>query len=123
MLLFGAGETYTATVPRNLVERMRKRMVSVFPQLSDLAIDHARGGFVDITMNRAPRFGRLRPDMFALQGFSGHRLALADMAGKIAAETIAGQAERLDLFARVKHRRFPDGALMRPPPLMLGMLY
>jgi gamma-glutamylputrescine oxidase len=122
-LLFGAGETYTATVPRNLVERMRKRMVNVFPQLADLAIDHAWGGFVDITMNRAPHFGRIRPDIFFLQGFSGHGLALAGMAGKVAAEAIAGQAERLDLFARVKHRRFPGGALMRTPALVLGMLY
>ncbi|MFM0627004.1 NAD(P)/FAD-dependent oxidoreductase [Paraburkholderia xenovorans] len=88
-MLIGAGETYTATVPRNRVERLRKRMVNVFPQLSDLAIDHAWGGFVDITMNRAPRFGRLRPDIFFLQGFSGHGLALAGMAGKITAETMA----------------------------------
>lgn len=58
-LLFGAGETCSATVPRNLVERMRKRMVNVFPQLEDLAIDHAWGGFVDITANRAPHFGRI----------------------------------------------------------------
>jgi hypothetical protein len=50
-------------------------------------------------------------------------LALTGMAGKLVAETIAGQAERFDLFSRIKHRPFPGGALMRTPALVLGMLY
>jgi gamma-glutamylputrescine oxidase len=45
------------------------------------------------------------------------------MAGKLAAEAIAGQAERFDLFARMRHSPFPGGARMRTPALMLGMLY
>lgn len=122
-LLFGAGESYSATTPRNLLTRMRKRMLSVFPQLADLSIPYAWGGFVDITMNRAPNFGRLGSNIYYLQGFSGHGLALTGMAGKLAAETIAGQAERFDLFSRIKHHAFPGGALMRTPALVLGMLY
>ena len=34
---------------------------------------------------------------------------------------IAGQAERFDLFARVRHHAFPGGAMVRPV-LALGML-
>jgi gamma-glutamylputrescine oxidase len=45
------------------------------------------------------------------------------MAGKLVAEAIAGQAERFDLFARIRHHRFPGGALMRTPALLLGMFY
>jgi gamma-glutamylputrescine oxidase len=45
------------------------------------------------------------------------------MAGKLAAESIAGQAERFDLFGRIRHHSFPGGALMRTPALVLGMLY
>lgn len=122
-LLFGAGESYSASTPSNLRSRMRSSMLKVFPQLADLAIPHAWGGFVDITMNKAPNFGRLNPTIYYLQGFSGHGLALAGMAGKLVAETIAGQAERFDLFARIRHHDFPGGALMRTPALMLGMLY
>ena len=122
-LLFGAGESYSATTPRNLVARMRKRMLDVFPQLSDLSIPYAWGGFVDITMNRAPNFGRLGNNLYYLQGFSGHGLAFSGMAGKLAAEMIAGQAERFDLFSRIRHHAFPGGTLMRTPALMLGMLY
>ncbi len=88
-----------------------------------MPISYAWGGFVDITMNEAPDFGRLESNIYYLQGFSGHGLALAGMAGKLVAEAIAGQAERFDLFARIKHHSFPGGKLMRTPALVLGMLY
>jgi gamma-glutamylputrescine oxidase len=122
-LLFGGGDSYSATTPRDLVARIRSSMLAVFPQLADLDIPHAWGGFVDITMNKAPNFGRLGHNIYYLQGFSGHGLALAGMAGKLVALAIAGQAERFDLFARIRHHAFPGGSLMRTPALVLGMLY
>lgn len=122
-LLFGAGDSYSAATPRRLVDKMRRQMLAVFPQLEDLAIQYAWGGFVDITMNRAPDFGRVKTNIYYLQGFSGHGLALTGMAGKLVAEAIAGQAERFDLFSRIRHLPFPGGALMRTPALVLGMLY
>jgi gamma-glutamylputrescine oxidase len=122
-LLFGAGESYSGKTPRNLIAGMRKRMLRVFPQLADLSVPHEWGGFVDLSMNKAPDFGRLADNIYYLQGFSGHGLALSGMAGKLVAETIAGQAERFDLFARIKHLPFPGGALLRTPLLVLGMMY
>lgn len=122
-MLFGGGDSYSARAPRDLIGRIRASMLNVFPQLADLDIPHAWGGFVDITLNQAPNFGRLAPNIYYLQGFSGHGVALAGMAGKLVALAIAGQAERFDLFARIRHRAFPGGALMRTPALVLGMLY
>jgi len=122
-LLFGAGDSYSGATPPNLVARIRKRMLSVFPQLADLEITHAWGGFVDMTMNMAPHFGRLGTNIYHLQGFSGHGLAFSGMAGKLVAEAIAGQAERFDMFARIRHHAFPGGALLRTPALMLGAFY
>jgi gamma-glutamylputrescine oxidase len=122
-LLFGSGDSYTARTPPDLPARIRRSMLAVFPQLADLAIPHAWGGFVDITMNRAPDFGRLGGNIYYLQGFSGHGVALAVMAGQLAAQAIAGQAGRFDLFGRIAHQRFPGGALMRTPALVLGMMY
>jgi len=45
------------------------------------------------------------------------------MAGRLVAETIAGQAERFDLFTRLQHRNFPGGPAFRTPALMLAMLW
>ena len=76
---------------------------------------------MDITMSRAPDFGRLSPNVFYLQGFSGHGVALTVLAGKLVAEAISGQAERFDIFSKIQHHVFPGGKLLRMPALVLGM--
>jgi gamma-glutamylputrescine oxidase len=102
---------------------MAQRMGQVFPELKSVPVDFVWGGFVDISMNRAPDFGRLGSNLFYLQGFSGHGVALTGLAGKVVAEAVAGQAERFDVFARLQHRKFPGGAWLRTPSLVLGMAY
>jgi gamma-glutamylputrescine oxidase len=122
-LLFGGRVSYSSVQPPRLAESMRQRMVRVFPSLSDVKVANAWGGYLDITMSRAPDFGRLAPNVYYLQGFSGHGVALAGLAGELASEAIAGTAERFDVFARIPHRDFPGGRLLRRPSLMLAMLY
>lgn len=122
-MLFGGRVSYSTVTPPNLVSSMRKRMLAVFPQLADLKVSHAWGGFVDITMNRAPDFGRLDANLYYLQGFSGHGVALAGLAGKLVAEAIVGQAERFDLVGKITHHAFPGGPLLRTPALVTGMMY
>jgi gamma-glutamylputrescine oxidase len=122
-LLFGGRVSYSGLDPFNTAEATRHRMINVFPQLQNARIDFTWGGYVDITMNRAPDFGRLEPDVYYLQGFSGHGMALTGLAGKLVAEAVAGTAERFDVFARIPHREFPGGALLRRPALVLAMLY
>jgi gamma-glutamylputrescine oxidase len=41
----------------------------------------------------------------------------------VVAQAVAGQAERFDVFARLQHRKFPGGPLLRMPSLVLGMAY
>jgi len=122
-MLFGGRVSYSTRTPANLAESMRRRMVDAFPQLAHTQVEFAWGGFVDITMNRAPDFGRLGSNLYYLQGFSGHGLALTGLAGRLVAEAMAGDAGRFDLFARLKHRDFPGGPLMRTPALVLGMAW
>jgi gamma-glutamylputrescine oxidase len=120
-LLFGGRVSYSGLDPRNTANATRSRMLRVFPQLTDVKIDYAWGGEVDITMSRAPDFGRVAPNVYYLQGFSGHGMALTGMAGRLVAEAIAGQAERFDLFTRLEHRAFPGGPALRTPMLVLAM--
>jgi gamma-glutamylputrescine oxidase len=122
-ILFGGRVSYSAVQPPHLAESMRKRMLRVFPDLADVKVAYTWGGFLDITMSRAPDFGRLAPNVFYLQGFSGHGMSLAALAGKLVAEAVSGTAERFDVFARIPHRDFPGGRLLRRPSLVLAMLY
>jgi len=122
-LLFGGRVNYSDLASFDAPGATRKRMLRVFPQLADLQIQYSWGGYVDITVNRAPHFGRLAPEVYFLQGFSGQGLALAGIAGKLVAEAMAGTAERFDVFAAIPHGNFPGGALLRRPALVLAMLY
>jgi gamma-glutamylputrescine oxidase len=122
-LLFGGRVSYSALQPPRLAESMHTRLVRIFPQAADLEIEYDWGGYLDITLSRAPDFGRLAPNIFYLQGFSGHGMSLTALAGKLVAEAVSGTAERFDVFARLPHRDFPGGALLRRPSLVLAMLY
>lgn len=122
-LLFGGRVSYSGLDPAATAGLTRRRMLNVFPQLHDVKVEYSWGGYLDITLNRAPHFGRLAPEVYFLQGFSGHGVVLAGMAGKLVAEAVAGTAERFDLFTRIPHRGFPGGALLRRPALVLAMLY
>ncbi|MFA6180145.1 MAG: FAD-binding oxidoreductase [Candidatus Methylopumilus sp.] len=122
-MIYGGRVSYSAMTPPNLTADMQARMAQTFPQLASTKVDYTWGGFVDITMNRAPDFGRIAPNVYYLQGFSGHGVALTGLAGKLVAEAIAGQAERLDLMARIPHHDFPGGKLLRTPALVLGMAW
>jgi gamma-glutamylputrescine oxidase len=122
-LLFGGRVNYSLLNVQAIEPATRRRMINVYPQLRDVRIDYAWGCLLDITMNRAPHFGRLEPDIYFLQGFSGHGLALAGIAGELVAEAIAGSAERFDVFSRIPHRDFPGGLMLRRPALALAMLW
>jgi gamma-glutamylputrescine oxidase len=122
-LLFGGRVSYSAVQPPRLAESIAKRMLRIFPALSDVKVAYAWGGYLDITMSRAPDFGRLAPNVFYMQGFSGHGMSLTGLAGKLVAEAVAGTAERFDVFARIPHRDFPGGALFRRPSLIMAMMY
>jgi gamma-glutamylputrescine oxidase len=120
-LLFGGGESYTRKFPADLKGFVRKRMLKTYPELEDVRIDHAWGGTLAITMNRMPDFGRLADNVFYAQGYSGHGVPIATLAGKLLAEVIGGTAERFDVMAAVPTRRFPGGTLLRWPGLVLAM--
>ncbi|MCZ8110013.1 MAG: NAD(P)/FAD-dependent oxidoreductase [Betaproteobacteria bacterium] len=129
-MLYGGRVSYSTVTPARLAESLRQRMVGTFPQLAGAKVEYAWGGFVDISMNRAPDFGRLPAatpggpaNVYYLQGFSGHGLALTGLAGRLVAEAMVGDSSRFDVFARLRHRPFPGGPWLRTPALVLGMAW
>ncbi|MFN4159985.1 MAG: NAD(P)/FAD-dependent oxidoreductase [Gemmobacter sp.] len=121
-LLFGGGESYGYRFP-DIAATVRKPMLGIYPQLRDVALTHAWGGTLAITMNRMPCFLRVAPNILSASGYSGHGVALATMAGKVLAEAVAGQAGRFDLMAGLPQPRFPGGVGLRWPLLVLAMTW
>ncbi|MGN8157783.1 NAD(P)/FAD-dependent oxidoreductase [Salinisphaera sp. SWV1] len=119
-MLYGGQVSYGKKPPKRLNERMQTKLGRLFPALQNIGIDYSWGGLVGVTRNRAPHFGRIGDNVFYAQGYSGHGMALAGLAGQLIGEAVAGQSERFDLYTRLTHRRFPGGERLRTPLLVLA---
>ena len=122
-LLFGGGENYRAGFPRDIKNFVRPHMLKLFPQLKDVGINFGWGGTLSVTVNRLPHVGRLQPNVFFAQGYSGHGISISSFAGKVIAEAVTGTADRFDVLAELPTHSFPGGTLLRYPGMVLAMLY
>jgi gamma-glutamylputrescine oxidase len=121
-LLFGGGESYGYRFPE-ILKTVRAPMLKIYPQLADVKITHGWGGTLAITMNRMPALMRPHPNVLAGSACSGHGVALSTLTGKLLAETVAGDASGFDLLASIPQPRFPGGATLRWPLLVLAMTW
>ena len=122
-LLFGARLGYFGDDPEYIKTKHRAKIARHYPQLRDVGIDYAWGGKVGITVNRVPLMGRVAPNIYYSQGYSGHGVNVTHLAGQIMADAVAGTFERFDLFAKVKPFVVPGAHTFSKPMVALGVLY
>ena len=122
-LIFGGGETYSDQFPDSITDFVRPKLLAIYPELSTTKLDFGWGGTLAITRNRMPDLGVHNGAVFYAQGFSGHGVPTATMAGKLIALAINGGHEDFDLMAGLKTRKFPGGPLLRRPSLIASMLF
>lgn len=120
-LLFGGNCNYTNIDHGFEQDRLKKRLEGCFPQLTGIRVDHCWHGPLNLTVDRMPALGRLAPNVLYAHGFGGHGVASTNILGQILAETVAGTAERFDVFARLRHLPFPGGDISKRPLFVLGM--
>lgn len=121
-MIFGGRASYTNFNLGNVEADLRRRMCAVFPILANAETDRVWSGRIGITVNRIPHFGRTDDDIYFVQGFSGHGVALTGLAGTILADAIMGDAEQFDVMKSLRHMPFPGG-ILRTPALALGMAW
>ena len=122
-MLFGGLCNYSGRDPKDITAALRPNMLKVFPQLEGARIDYEWGGYLAISMNRVPQLGRIKNNTYYAQGYSGHGVAPAHLAGKVLADAICGDCEQFDVFERVGHLKLPGGKWFANPAMALGMLY
>lgn len=122
-LLFGGGENYSSRFPADIKSFVKPYLLDIFPQLEGVELEHGWGGTLAITMNRMPHFQCLDDKIYIAQGYSGHGLALATLAGKLIAKAVCKEPEDFNTMAAYPTSTFPGGTLLRYPGLVAGMLY
>ena len=121
-MIFGGRASYSNVDFGKVEPDLRRRMVDVFPLLAQAETQQVWAGRIGITVNRVPQFGRTDDDIYFVQGFSGHGVALSGQAGTILANAVIGDASQLDVMCKLRHMPFPGGPL-RTPALALGMAW
>ena len=120
-LLFGGCEIYGVQDPGDIRPQIRRQIAEVYPALKDVELTHAWGGLVGITLPRRPFVRAVAPNVISAGGYSGHGVILANFMGRLYAETVAGNRDRLRLFEELKVPAFPGGRRWRAPLLFLAM--
>ena len=124
-MLFGGRFNYSGKIPSDdrIKIEIKKRMVSVFPELSDIKVNYAWSGNVAVSLKKIPQLGRIDKNIFYSQGYSGHGVAPTHMAAKIIAEAVDGDDEILNLLSSVQHIQLPGGKWFSSPATVIGMMY
>ncbi len=120
-LLFGGREVYGVNDPKDIHTHIRRQIAELYPELSDVEITHGWGGYVGITVPRKPFVREVMPNVISVGGYSGHGVMLSNFFGKLYAETVAGNRDRLKLIEDLNIPAFPGGRRFRTPLLFLAL--
>lgn len=120
-LLFGGREIYAVSDPKDIHIGIRRQIAEIYPSLKDVEITHGWGGYVGITVPRKPFVREVMPNVISAGGYSGHGVMLSNFVGKLYAETVGGNRDRLKLIEDLKIPSFPGGRTLRTPLLFLAL--
>jgi len=120
-LLFGGGENYSYTFPKDIAAFVRPHIARIFPAMRDVPIDYAWGGALGITANRMPYVREVAPGVITAAGYSGLGVILAPYFGKILAQSIIGNRRDFEQLVKLPAMRFPGGRALRWPTMVAAM--
>ena len=97
-LLWGGRITTDMRKPPRLRAMMRSDMLSVYPQLGDIAIDYAWAGIMGYAPHMMPQVGEVAPGLWVCSAFGGHGLAQTAAGADAVVAGITGEDNRWTLF-------------------------
>jgi gamma-glutamylputrescine oxidase len=120
-LLFGGREVYAANTAGEIESGVRAQVAELYPALANIKFTHAWGGYVGITVPRKPFVREVLPNVTSIGGYSGHGVMLANYMGRLYAETITGNDDKLRILRDLKVPPFPGGRTFRTPLLFMAL--
>ena len=117
-LAFGGRKSLRATSVTEAADFLYDSMVRVHPQLADIAIDHAWGGEVALTVDRFPHVGSFGRVAYAT-GCNGSGVALMPWLGTQMADAMLGEGPPPP-FIELRHPRVPLSRWRRAWTPMVG---
>lgn len=98
-LLWGGRITTRAAAPGGIVRQLRREMLGAYPQLAGLKTELAWSGLMAYARHLMPQIGALSPGVWHATGFGGHGLNTTAIGGRVVAEAVLGETDRIRQFA------------------------
>ena len=120
-MLWGGLSHWSGADSANPEPLLRKRMTRIFPQLAQTRTEYQWSGRIGISVNLNPQIGRLAPNVYYAQAYSGHGVASTHLSGRMIADAITGHSDDFEMFASIRHRRVPNNYLVHKLARAWGM--
>lgn len=98
-LLWGGRITTRAASVEGVARELRREMIGAYPQLAGLKTDVAWSGLMGYARHLMPQIGQMSPDVWHCTAFGGHGLNTTAIAGKVLAEAIFKETDRISMFS------------------------
>jgi gamma-glutamylputrescine oxidase len=98
-ILWGGRITTRTTDPHDIAARLRREMVSTYPQLSGLKVEVAWSGLMSYARHLMPQIGQWKQGVWYCTAFGGHGMNTTAVGGTVVAEGIMAESDRYRLFA------------------------
>lgn len=98
-LLWGGRITTRAADPAGIARELRREMLIAFPQLGSLRTELSWSGLMGYARHQMPQVGQMAPNVWHITAFGGHGLNTTAVAGKVVAEAMLGETDRIRMFA------------------------
>ena len=120
-MLWGGLSHWSGADSANPEPLLRKRMTRIFPQLAQARTEYQWSGRIGISVNLNPQIGRLAPNVYYAQAYSGHGVASTHLSGRMIADVITGNSDDFEMFASIRHQRVPNNYLVHKLARAWGM--
>ncbi|MDT8437448.1 MAG: FAD-binding oxidoreductase [Wenzhouxiangellaceae bacterium] len=97
-LLWGGRISIADRDPRAIRRLLRRDLARVFPELADVGLEFAWGGWMSYARHQMPILTELEPGLWCALAFGGHGMATTTLAGEVLAEAMLGDRTRLQAF-------------------------
>lgn len=97
-LLWGGRITTRAASAAGVAQELRREMIGAFPQLAGLRTELSWSGQMGYARHLMPQVGVMESGAWHITAFGGHGLNTTAVAGKVLAEAILGETDRLAMF-------------------------
>jgi len=120
-MLWGGLGHWSGADSANPEPLLRKRMAGIFPELAQARTEYQWSGRIGISVNLNPQIGRLAPNVYYAQAYSGHGIASTHLSGRMIADAITGNSDDFEMFAGIRHQRVPNIELVHKLARAWGM--